>query len=232
MMVQVPGQAEPWNVSGPQEKEYDVLVEYTQEFWDDRYRQRNRIWSGRPNRHLVAEVGDLPPGKALDVGCGEGADAAWLAERGWDVLGIDVSRVALDRARAHTGDLEPPVAGRLEWRQVDLLASPRLPHDLDLVSIQFLHLPEPHRSQVFGSLAALVAVGGSLLIVAHDPSDLHSGIGRPPQAELFFTAQEIAAQLDDAWDIRLCESRPRVERGGDGHEHSISDAVLLAVRVR
>lgn len=207
-----------------------MLVEYTQEFWDQRYRQRDRIWSGKPNRHLVAEVDGLQPGSALDVGCGEGADAAWLAEQGWDVLGIDVSEVALDRARAHSAALDPSLADRLHWQQVDLLASPDLPRDLDLVSIQFMHLPEPHRSRVFGELASRVAVGGTLLIVAHDPSDLHSGVGRPHQADLYFTAQEIAALLDDSWDVRVCESRPRVERSSDGHEHAISDAVLLAVR--
>ncbi|WP_258062476.1 bifunctional 2-polyprenyl-6-hydroxyphenol methylase/3-demethylubiquinol 3-O-methyltransferase UbiG [Arthrobacter sp. B0490] len=209
-----------------------MLVEYTQEFWDDRYRQRARIWSGSPNRQLVDVAEALPPGRALDVGCGEGADAAWLASRGWDVLGIDVSEVALSRARLHADELDPSIAERLTWRRADLLAAPDLPHDLDLVSIQFMHLPEPERSRVFRSLSALVGVGGSLLIVAHDPSDLHSGVGRPHQADLFFTPQEIAGLLDDAWDVRVCESRPRVERTSDGRDVRISDAVLHAVRIR
>jgi SAM-dependent methyltransferase len=212
-------------------EERTMHVEYTQEFWDDRYRQRTRIWSGKPNRHLVAEVEHLSPGRALDVGCGEGADAVWLASRGWDVLGVDVSEVALSRARSHTEELGTSIVGRLEWRQVDLLASPELPGDLDLVSIQFVHLPEPERSRIFGSLATLVGVGGTLLIVAHDPSDLHSGVGRPQQPDLFFTPQEIAKLLDDSWDIRVCESRPRVERTADGRNVNISDAVLRAVRL-
>jgi SAM-dependent methyltransferase len=209
-----------------------VLVEYTQEFWDDRYRQRPRIWSGRPNRQLVDVAEVLPPGRALDVGCGEGSDAVWLASRGWDVLGVDVSAVAIDRARAQAEELDPSVAGRLDWRRVDLLAEPDLPAGLDLVSAQFLHLPEPEHSTVFRSLATLVGVGGSLLVVAHDPSDLHSGVGRPHQADLFHTPQEIAALLDDAWDVRVCESRPRVERTSDGRDVKISDAVLHAVRIR
>jgi SAM-dependent methyltransferase len=209
-----------------------VLVEYTQEFWDDRYRQRPRIWSGLPNRQLVSVAETLPPGRALDVGCGEGADAVWLATRGWHVLGVDVSAVALDRARAQTLDLDASVAERLAWRQVDLLASPDLPDGLDLVSVQFMHLPEPERSRVFRALAALVGVGGSLLIVAHDPSDLHSGVGRPHQADLFHTPQEIAGLLDGAWDVRVCESRPRVERTADGRDVRISDAVVHAVRLR
>lgn len=209
-----------------------MLVEYTQEFWDDRYRQRPRIWSGRPNRQLVDVAEALPPGRALDVGCGEGADAVWLASRGWDVLGVDVSEVAIDRARAQAEELDPSVAGRLDWRRVDLLAEPDLPAGLDLVSAQFVHLPEPEHSKVFRSLATLVRVGGSLLVVAHDPSDLHSGVGRPHQADLFHTPQEIAALLDDAWDLRICESRPRMERTSDGRDVRISDAVLHAVRIR
>lgn len=209
-----------------------MLVEYKQDFWDDRYRQRTRIWSGDPNRQLVAVAADLPPGKALDVGCGEGADAVWLASRGWDVLGIDVSEVALSRARIHTEELEASVAARLEWQQVDLLTSPELPGGLGLVSIQFMHLPEPERSRIFSSLSTLVGVGGSLLIVAHDPSDLHSSVGRPHQADLFHTPQQIAELLDDSWDIRICESRPRVERTSDGRDVAISDAVLHAVRLR
>lgn len=209
-----------------------MLVEYTQEFWDDRYRQRTRIWSGKPNRQFVAVAEALPPGRALDVGCGEGADAAWLASRGWDVLGVDVSEVALGRARAHAETLDPAVSARLDWRQVDLLASPELPRDLDLVSVQFLHLPEPERSRVIRELAALVGVGGSLLIVAHDPSDLHSGVGRPHQADLFSTPEDMAALLDDAWDVRACESRPRIERTSDGRDVTISDAVVHAVRIR
>ena len=209
-----------------------MLVEYTQEFWDDRYRERARIWSGNPNRQLVAIAGDLPPGRALDVGCGEGADAAWLASRGWTVLGVDVSEVALGRARQHTAELEPVVANRLGWQQVDLLAAPDLPGDLDLVSVQFMHLPEPQHSLVLRSLAALVGIGGSLLVVAHDPSDLHSGVGRPHQHELFHTSEQIAGLLDDAWDVRINESRPRVELSKDGHEVNISDAVVHAVRLR
>ncbi len=206
--------------------------EYTQEFWDDRYRQKNRIWSGRPNVQLVAGVRDLPPGTALDVGCGEGADAIWLASRGWSVVGVDVSEVALSRARDHTAELEASVARRLEWRHVDLLAAPELPGPLDLVSIQFMHLPDPERSRVFSALAGLVGPGGTLLIAAHDPSDLHTGIGRPPNADLFYTPHQLADLLDDSWEIQVCESRPRVAQNAAGLDVDISDAVLQAVRIR
>jgi SAM-dependent methyltransferase len=214
-------------------EEYAVLVEYTQEFWDDRYRQHTRVWSGRPNRQLVDLVEGLAPGTALDVGCGEGADAIWLASRGWDVLGIDVSEVALSRAREHTAELPADVAARLDWRQVDLLAAPELPGGRDLVTTQFMHLPEPERSPLFTWLATLVGVGGTFLVGAHDPSDHHSGIRRPAQPELFYPPQEIAGLLDDdAWDIRVCETRPRSERNPEGEEFTVTDAVVSAVRIR
>ena len=74
---------------------------FTQEFWDERYRSAGRLWSGQPNPQLVAQIAGLPPGDALDAGSGEGADAIWLASRGWAVTAVDVSAVALDRAAAH-----------------------------------------------------------------------------------------------------------------------------------
>lgn len=209
-----------------------MLIEYTQEFWDDRYRQSTRIWSGRPNRQLVDLAGPLIPGRALDVGCGEGADALWLAGRGWNVLGVDVSEVALSRAREHAAEREADVAARLDWKRVDLLTAPDLPRDLDLVSSWFLHLPDPERSQVFTWLSTLVGVGGTFLVGAHDPSDHHSGIRRPAQPELFYAPEQIAGLLDaDSWDIQVCETRPRTERTAAGEEFEVSDAVLSAVRI-
>src|SRR5207248_9407455 len=127
-----------------------------EDFWNERYSSSSRVWSGNPNPQLVAEVAGLRPGRALDVGCGEGADAIWLAGQGWDVVAIDISSVALERGAGHAHDADPVAAARIEWRQADLLGDPPEPDAFDLVSAQFMQLPPEPRARLFGALAASV----------------------------------------------------------------------------
>ncbi len=198
--------------------------------WEERYRSKTGVWSGRPNPHLVAEAAELTPGTALDVGAGEGADAHWLAERGWRVTAVDFSTTALQRAAARAEALGADVAHRLNWVYADLTTGPIEGH-FDLVTAHFMHLPEPQRGVLHARLAAAVAPGGSLLIVGHHPSDLQTTVPRPPVPELFFTAEEIAASLDpDEWDVVVAEARARVATDPDDREVTIHDAVLLARR--
>lgn len=143
-----------------------------EELWDERYRSRPTLWSGEPNRHLVGEAADLAPGLALDVGCGEGADAIWLAQRGWRVDGVDVSGVALQRAAEHADRAGAEVAGRISWLHENLTAWDPGRGRYDLVSAQYMHLPSPERDVLFRRLGEAVAPGGTLLIVGHHPSDL------------------------------------------------------------
>ena len=158
----------------------------TQEFWDARYRSAAAIWSGNPNPHLVAQVADLAPGTALDVGSGEGADAIWLATRGWQVTGIDLSTVALERAAHLASDAGQDIAERIIWERADVLFWDPTPRQFDLVSAQFMHLPPLVRE--------------TLLIVGHHPSDLETSIGRPNLPDFFFTADKVAASLSpDEW---------------------------------
>jgi SAM-dependent methyltransferase len=202
------------------------------DFWDERYRSSGRVWSGRPNPQLVAEVTGRPPGRALDVGCGEGADAIWLARAGWTVVATDISAVALERAAQHARDTDPAAATRIEWRRADLLAGPPGPGSFDLVSAQFMQLPPDLRAPLFTALAAVVAGGGMLLIVGHHPSDLATGVPRPPMPELFYPPEEIAGLLDGAWTVQVCEARPRPATTPDGTEVTIHDTVLAATRER
>jgi SAM-dependent methyltransferase len=203
---------------------------FDKEFWDERYRSASRIWSGDPNPQLVAEVAGRPPGTALDVGCGEGADAIWLARQGWTVVAADISSVALERAERHARDADPALLARIEWRQVDLLASPPRPDSCDLVSAQFLQLPPELRTRLFTGLIASVRAGGTLLVVGHHPSDLATGAPRPQLPEVFYSAEEIAALLDGAWTIDVSEARPRPASTADGTQVTVHDAVLVATR--
>lgn len=200
-----------------------------EKFWDERYRSRSAVWSGDPNVQLVSEVSGLPPGAALDVGCGEGADAIWLAERGWMVTAADISSVALERARA--AELSDDVARRIDWLHADLLASAPPPASYDLVSAHFMQLPKAQREVLFRQLAASVKPRGTLLIVGHDPSDLDTTVPRPPIPELFYTAADVAALLEPSdWEIIVEASRARGAVDPTGRTVTIHDAVLRARR--
>jgi SAM-dependent methyltransferase len=200
------------------------------DFWDERYRSARRIWSGDPNPQLVTEVAGRPPGRALDVGAGEGADAIWLARQGWAVVAADISGVALERAAQHTRDTAPAVADRIEWRQVDLLASPPEPGSFDLVSTQFMQMPPEPRTRLFTALIGSVRAGGTLLVVGHHPSDLTTGVPRPPMPELFYSPDEIATLLDHSWTVEVSEARPRPATTPEGAEVTVHDSVLVATR--
>ena len=202
-------------------------------FWDERYRSRSALWSGNPNPQLVTETADLASGTALDAGCGEGADAIWLAERGWRVSAVDVSIVALERGAARAREVGAGVAQRIDWLHEDLTTWVPATASYSLVSAQFfLHMPREPRETVIHALAAAVAPGGSLLIVGHHPSDLQT-IPRPLPPEWFFTADDVAALLDPReWDIVVSAARARGAADPEGRPVTIHDAVLRASRRR
>ena len=208
---------------------HDLRELFTAEFWDSRYAERTAIWSGRPNGHLVSVAAGLSPGDALDLGCGEGADAVWLAARGWRVTGVDISAVALGRA-AEAAEAAG-VAGRVTLQQVDALTFHPAPASFDLVTSHFIHLPPELRVPLNARLAAAVRPGGSLLVVGHHVSDLETTIGRPNLPELFFDAGEIAAALDPAaWEVVVAAAPERETLDPNGDPVTIRDAVLHAVR--
>ncbi|MEV4756251.1 methyltransferase domain-containing protein [Micromonospora sp. NPDC049559] len=208
----------------------DVAELFTEEFWDERYSSADRIWSGNPNPHLVTTAGDLVPGDALDVGCGEGADAIWLAGRGWRVTGMDVSGVALRRAAGHAAEAGTEIAERITWERADVLTWTPQPRGFDLVTAHFIHLPRPELESLHRRLASAVRPGGTLLVVGHHPSDLETTIGRPNLPDLMFTAERVAAVLDPReWEISTGAPERRAV-DPEGRPVTIRDAVLRAVR--
>ncbi len=205
-------------------------------FWDARYDHQSQMWSGRPNAVLVDEVADLPPGTALDLGCGEGADAVWLARRGWRVTAVDVSRRAIDRG-VLLAEAEG-VAERIDWQEHDLAAT--FPAgEFDLVSAQFLQSPiDFPRDRILHTAAAAVAPGGTLLIVGHASpppgSDSGSGPGHQHPAHAFpdpaDTAQAIGLDDERTWVLTTCEVRPRSVTAPDGETAHLSDSIIKASR--
>jgi thioredoxin reductase/protein-L-isoaspartate O-methyltransferase len=210
---------------------HNVATMFEEAAWEERYRARPAVWSGRPNLQLIAEAAGLAPGRALDVGCGEGADTVWLAERGWRVTAADISVTALQRAAAHAAAAGPEVASRIEWTHADLRGQAPAEGAYDLVSSQFMHLPGEARRELFARLAAAVAPGGTLLIVGHHPSGLRTTAARMHFPDMMFTAEEVASSLDPtAWEVLAADARPRATVDPDGHDITIDDAVLVARR--
>jgi SAM-dependent methyltransferase len=195
------------------------------QFWEKMYRSRNQVFSGAPNGVLVTEVTDLLPGRALDVGCGEGADALWLARHGWHVTAVDISRTALQRAAAGATDL----IGSLAWVRADLTTTPPPAGAFDLVSVQYFPLShQPDHTALRGLLDA-VAPGGTLLFVSHDPADLTPRHGLDPSD--CYQPDDIARLLDHNWTVVINETRPRTAPAPAGTHHT-HDTVLRAQRLR
>ncbi len=191
-----------------------------EEFWEQFYGERSQVWSGRPNAVLVEEIDGLAPGTALDLGCGEGADAIWLAERGWQVTAADISQAALDRAAEHAATAG--VADRVTWARHDFSQSiPVGP--FDLVSVHFLHSPvDDPRDSALRAAADAVGPGGTLLVVSHEAVPWHEHV-------VFPTAEEVLESLAvaaGAWDVEGLRSRPRTAKTPDGDQVEVTDSVV------
>jgi SAM-dependent methyltransferase len=195
--------------------------------WDARYNEGDgAMWSGRPNGRLVAEVAGVTPGRALDVGCGEGADAIWLARRGWTVTAIDISDVAVCRAR-EAADL---AGAEVEWVGGDALQTAFPARSFDLVSMQYPALPKAAGEGAVRTLLDMVCPRGLLLAVYHDLDDEHrehmKSQGVDPAD--YVGADDLGLLLGDGFTIELHEVEPRIDPP-PGTPH-IADVVLRARR--
>ncbi|QSE88119.1 class I SAM-dependent methyltransferase [Rhodococcus pseudokoreensis] len=194
--------------------------------WDARYSEHDRVWSGEPNGALVDEMTGARPGRALDVGCGEGADALWLARQGWAVTALDVSRIALDRAAAHTD----PEGTAVTWVLSGLLDADLPAGGFDLVSAQYPALRSTADRAAERALISAVAPGGILLVVHHDMRDADTAREHGFDPDDWVTPGDVAALLDDNWHIDINEVRERSISGGAGAHHT-HDVILRAHRL-
>jgi len=197
----------------------------SRERWNRRWAGEERVHaSTAPSRFVVAEVADLPPGAALDLACGAGRNAVWLAEQGWRVTAVDFSGVALRMARS----LEAERRVAVEWVEADVLAWTPPPRAYDLVCVLYLQLPAGERRTALARAAAAVRPGGTLLVLGHDLLNLTDGWGGPTQADVLFTPDDVVAEVGD---LRI-EKAERVRRAVDdpGASREAIDALVRATR--
>ncbi|MFW0793427.1 class I SAM-dependent methyltransferase [Gordonia sp. CPCC 205515] len=186
--------------------------------WDQRYSSADRLWTADVNPALIAEASGLTAGTALDVGSGEGADARWLADHGWQVTALDISQVAIDRAR----EIDP--RPEITWLQADLTADDIPGVDFGLVSLQYFPIDRNDTTTV-RKLVDAVGPGGSLLVVQHAPEGVRAHGYNPDD---YFQPTDFADLLGDEWTIVTNDTRERgVAAGGGAHTH---DVVVRAQR--
>jgi SAM-dependent methyltransferase len=189
----------------------------------------NRRWAGEranaattPSAFLIAETETLPPGRALDLACGAGRNAVWLARRGWRVTGVDFSDVALQAARGLAASARVDV----EWIEADAVTWPAESRAYDLVAVMYLQLPAAERRAALARAAAAVRSGGTLLVVGHDLLNLTEGVGGPTQADVLFTPDDVAAEIG----VLVVEKSERVRRAVEGAGRDAIDALVRARR--
>jgi SAM-dependent methyltransferase len=191
--------------------------------WDERYRAVGSVWGVEPNRWVAQQLGELAPGRAVDLACGEGRNAIWLASRSWQVVAVDFSGVAVEKGRACADRLGVAV----DWRVADVRTfEPDTP--ADLVLICYLQLGPADRRRVLQRAATSLATGGTLLVVGHDSRNLTDGTGGPQDPRVLYAAADLAADI--AGTDLVVEQALELERPVEGAPRPALDALLRARR--
>ena len=196
---------------------------FAREDWNARYAQKELLWTAEPNRLFAAEVAALGPGHALDVACGEGRNAVWLAERGWHVTGVDFSDVALAKA----AELAASRSAEVDWVLADVLEY-QPERSFDLVAVLYLQLPADELARALRVAASALAPGGTLIVLGHDTTNLTDGYGGPKDASVLFTPEQVVAALDRL-EVDRAE-RVRRTVAVNGGEAVAIDALIRARR--
>jgi SAM-dependent methyltransferase len=182
--------------------------------WDRRYADGEFLWTMEPNRFVVQELADLPPGRAIDLACGEGRNAVWLAQRGWRVTAVDFSPVGLDKARR----LADARGVKVDWVLADLLDYEPAAGTYQLVLLAYLHIAAIERAAVLVRACSALAPAGEILVIGHDVTNLGDGVGGPQDPALLFSPAAIAAELPGLSIKRAERVRRPVDVGGQIHD--------------
>jgi SAM-dependent methyltransferase len=192
--------------------------------WDRRYAAAELIWTAEPNRFAVAELQDLPPGRALDIAAGEGRNAVWLASRGWQVTAVDFSAAGLDKGRR----LAQARGVAIDWVRADVRDYQPEAGSFQLVLIAYLQLHEPELAGVLRRAVTALAPCGTLLVVGHDVTNLTEGTGGPPDPAVLYTPESITRSLGGLTVVRAERVRRPVATA-DVHRDAV-DTLVRAIR--
>ena len=201
-----------------------VRAGFAREDWNARYAQKELVWTAEPNRLLAAEAAGLEPGRALDVACGEGRNAVWLAERGWQVTAVDFSDVALGKGAR----LAESRGVEVDWVVADVVEYEPQREAFDLVLVLYLQLPHDELLRALRHAGDAVGPGGTLFVLGHDTTNLVDGYGGPKDVSVLFTPEDVTAALDGLVVARAERVRRSVVLE-DGEATAI-DAFVRAIR--
>ncbi len=199
--------------------------------WDERYAASDLVWSQEPNQFVAAELADLAPGAAVDLGAGEGRNAIWLASRGWSATAVDFSQVALDKGARLAGELD------VTWVCADATRwQPDAP--VDLVVVAYLQVPAEDRRRAVRGAYAMVRPGGTVLLVAHDSTNLTEGTGGPQDPSVLMTAEDVLGDLagldglgvDVVRAERVAREVSRADEHGGEDRRTAWDCLVRVVR--
>jgi len=185
------------------------------QLWNDRYAGQELVWSAGPNELFASQVSGLQPGKALDVACGEGRNAIWLAEEGWDVTAIDFSDVGIKKA----SQIAEKRGVSLTWIAEDVSTWNLPQEEYDLVAVLYLHTGEAERKLWLRNVLNTVKPSGTFIYIGHDPSNIASGVGGPQDLALLPSVDEITNTMED-FQIESAKiiERPVLNEPGHGKE--------------
>lgn len=196
--------------------------------WDEAYRTSELIWKAGPNQWVRQYTQDLSPGTVLDLASGEGRNAVWLADRGWQVTAVDFSAVAMEKAKKLASQHGEGTADRIHWVVEDVLSYVPTA-EYDLVLVIYLHIYAEQRKTVLRRAAAAVSPGGRLLVVGHHTDNLTHGVGGPPIPEILYTEDDVLTDLAEFPNL-VARTAQRVERVIDGQPRPALDVVVDAER--